>query len=77
MSERASKSLNNIAMIVGILIGVGGAVQAALLLPYRVDANEKAIHAIRIKMETDHEILVRIDQTLKDLKENQTKGNRP
>lgn len=69
------KSWERTLAFVGIIIAIGGAVQGALILPYRVEQGEKA-HAQLVtdfkvekaKSEDLHDGLIRIEEQLKSVK---------
>lgn len=62
-------SLKNISAIIGIAIGVFGALQAYAVLPFRVLTNEKKIDVLERKIESDHDLLIQISQDVKNIKE--------
>lgn len=66
------KSTERLAAIVLAIIAVGGAVQAALLLPYRIDQAEKAhkdlaveVASEKLKSDLVRESLIRIEERVK------------
>lgn len=69
MSERITKGLTNLSLIVGILIGVFGAIQSYSVLPYRVEQTEMEVRALKEQGKNDREILIRIEEQLKALRE--------
>lgn len=62
MSEAIRKRLETWAVIVAILTGLVGFFGAFVILPYRMEAAEKAITTIQTERDVDRELLVRIDE---------------
>jgi hypothetical protein len=56
--------LKKLGVILGILSAGMSLLGAYVLLPYRVDVNEKAIQALQRERNIDHELLMRIDERL-------------
>lgn len=67
MSDRLKSSISVISMVVGITIGIFGFIQAYAVLPYRVDQNEKTIRTLTIESRDNRELLIRIEERVKDL----------
>ena len=69
MSEKIQLNLTRLGLIVGIsggIIGMGG---TFIVLPYRLEAAEKRITALEEQVASSRELLVRIDENVKALKE--------
>lgn len=73
MPQKILMSLKNISAIVGIAVGVCGALQAYAVLPFRVQTNEKRIEALEKKLESDHDLLIQISQDVKYLIKERSK----
>jgi hypothetical protein len=69
MSERIQLNLTRLGLAVGIfggIIGIGG---TFVVLPYRLEAAEKRITSLEEQVASSRELLVRIDENVKALKE--------
>lgn len=62
--------LQRVGLVVGILVGMVGMFGAWFVLPYRVDAAEKKVERLEREQATMREILIRIDENVKVLKES-------
>jgi hypothetical protein len=69
MSENIRINLGRVGAAVGIIAGVAGLLGAWVLLPYRMEAAEKRIASLEQEAKTARELLVRIDENVKSLKE--------
>lgn len=66
--ERAGSLLKRAAVLGAVLtagVSLFGAVKSVVILPYRIEATEKAIGELR----GDHDLLLRIEERLKALDE--------
>ena len=68
MSDEVKLNLAKVGGIIGILAGIAGLLGAWFVLPYRVTATETEIVSLKTRMEMQHEILIRIDENVKQLK---------
>lgn len=68
MSDEVKLNLAKVGGIIGILAGIAGLLGAWFVLPYRVTATETEIISLKTRMEMQHEILIRIDENVKQLK---------
>lgn len=69
MSEKIQLNLTRIGLLVGMVggaIGIGG---TFVVLPYRLEAAEKRITSLEEQVASSRELLVRIDENVKALKE--------
>lgn len=62
MSDHTKTLLARVMAVVGILSGIAGLLGAWFVLPYRMDAAEKAIREVQSQSHTDHDLLQRIDE---------------
>ena len=62
MSDHTKTILARVMATVGILSGIAGLLGAWFVLPYRMDAAEKAIRDMQKQSSTDHDLLQRIDE---------------
>ena len=73
MSEKIQLNLTRLGLAVGIcggIIGVGG---TFVVLPYRLESAERRISALEEQVASSRELLVRIDENVKALKERVSK----
>jgi len=69
MSERVQLNLTRIGLLVGMIggaIGIGG---TFFVMPYRIEAAERRISSLEEQVASSRELLVRIDENVKALKE--------
>jgi len=67
-AERHGSIVKRLAVAAGIVtacISLFGAVKSVVILPYRIEATEKAI----LELKPDHELLLRIDERLKNVQD--------
>lgn len=69
MSDKLKTNLHAISLAIGIVIAVFALVQAWAILPYRVQQTESEVKAMKDERKSDHEILVRIEEQVKALRE--------
>lgn len=62
-------NLGRIGLVLGIVLAVAGLLGGWMLLPHRMEAAEKKIEAIETKLESQRDLLLRIDENVKSLKE--------
>lgn len=61
MSDSNKRKLEMLALLVAVISGIGAFFGAFVLLPYRMQAAEKAIEAVQTERKTDRELLIRVD----------------
>lgn len=61
--------IKKVGAIASALAGVVGLLGAWVVLPYRVQAAESKIIELQIELKATREILIRIDENVKDLKD--------
>jgi hypothetical protein len=71
MNNNESISLTRIAVMISILIGLTGLFGAWMVLPYRVGQNEVKIKVLEDNDRTQQDILIRIDENVKLMREEQ------
>lgn len=69
MSDETTKSLQRIGIVLGIITTIAAVVGAWAVLPHRMDAAERRIEILEAEAKTSHDLLVRIDENVKALKE--------
>jgi predicted cobalt transporter CbtA len=69
VSEKLKSNVAIVSAFVGILAGVFGFIQAYAVLPYRVEQIEKDTRAMKDERKTDREILIRIEEQVRALRE--------
>lgn len=62
MSETVKRRLEVMTLIIAVVSGLGAFFGAFVLLPYRMDAAEKAIVEVQGERKSDRELLVRVDE---------------
>jgi len=62
MSDHTKVIIARTAAMIGILSGLAGLFGAWVILPYRMDAAEKAIRDVQKQSGSDHDLLQRIDE---------------
>lgn len=62
MSDHTKTILARVLAVIGVLSGIAGLLGAWFVLPYRMDAAEKAIREVQKQSATDHDLLQRIDE---------------
>ena len=65
VDARVTGTLKRIGLVLGILTGGLGILGAYVTIPRRLDEAEKRIETLQHQRETDHEILVKIEERLK------------
>lgn len=77
-NENCTMTLKSYMALGGILIGIGGAVESAAILPYRVSQAEKATEILSNKVNFDHDLLIQISRDIQYVREKlQENRNRP
>lgn len=61
-------NLSKLGIVIAVLAGIAGLAGAWFVLPYRMDAAEKAISEHTSQLAAQREILIRIDENVKDLR---------
>ena len=69
MSEKVQLNLTRLGLAVGIVGGIIGIGGTFIVLPYRLEAAEKRITSLEEQVSSSRELLVRIDENVKALKE--------
>ena len=69
MSEKVQLNLTRLGLAVGLVGGIIGIGGTFVVLPYRLEAAEKRITALEEQVASSRELLVRIDENVKALKE--------
>lgn len=69
MSEKIQLNLTRLGLAVGIIGGIIGIGGTFVVLPYRLEAAEKRIGVLEEQVSSSRELLVRIDENVKALKE--------
>ena len=62
-------NLNKVAVAVAVVSGLVALAGAWFMLPYRVDAVERRTTAVEQKLDAQQQLLIRIDENVKQLKE--------
>lgn len=62
-------NLNRVGVVLGVLMGLVALAGAWLVLPYRMDLAERKIEAVEHEQRQQREILIRIDENVKQMKE--------
>lgn len=70
MSEIAKQRLELIALVVSLVLALAASAQAWFTLPYRLEQAESAIKGAVIAKEQDRELLVRIDERLRQVQQD-------
>lgn len=73
MPANLSSKIKTWAIILGIITTLFTYVQGYGVLNYRVDKSEKSIETLRMKIETDHDLLIKIYQDVQYIKERGVK----
>lgn len=73
MSDETKENISRAATILGILSTVAALAGAWFILPYRVGAAERRIEQLETEQRAARELLVRIDENVKALKERAAK----
>lgn len=68
MSDEMKIDLQQIGVAVGILAAISALFGAYVLLPHRMEAAERAIQTLEAESRVNRELLVRIDENVKELK---------
>jgi hypothetical protein len=81
MSDKTKRGIELAATVIVAVASIAGIAGAWVVLPYRVGAVEKRVEEVNTKVDAkaalaqqDHELLVRIDERLKDLQARQKRG---
>jgi hypothetical protein len=69
VSDDTEVSLKRIGLLLGIIATITSFVGAWAILPHRMNAAERRIEALESEARTSRELLVRIDENVKALKE--------
>jgi hypothetical protein len=67
MIKRNLELTGLVVAIVGGLCGIGGMVEAFLILPYEMRSMEKRVEAMEVLSKSDHDVIVRIDERVNDI----------
>lgn len=70
MSEQQKRHIETASQIAALVLAALAFGKAWFTLPYRIDQAENAIASQSISRSADHELLVRIDERLKDVQRN-------
>lgn len=71
-------NLSRIGLVVAVLAGLAGLAGAWFVLPYRMDSAEKTLDAHSAQLAQQKEILIRIDENVKDIRRSErTARNAP
>lgn len=62
MSETNKRKLEILGLVVAVLTGISAFFGTFVLLPYRMQAAEKALSDVQIERKSDRELLVRMDE---------------
>ncbi len=73
MSDETKDSIGRAATILGIISTIAALAGAWFILPYRVGAAERRIDQLETEQRQARELLVRIDENVKALKERATR----
>ncbi|HYF35527.1 MAG TPA: hypothetical protein VD994_09585 [Prosthecobacter sp.] len=73
MSEKLKNQLTVVSLIIGVTVGVLGAVQSVAVIPYRLEATEKAVAGLQSNASRDREALIRMEEQLKQISNTQQK----
>jgi len=68
MSDEVKLNLAKVGGFLGIICGLAGLLGAWFVLPYRMAAAETKLLKLEIQAEQTREILIRIDENVKQLK---------
>jgi hypothetical protein len=69
MPTRLVSTIKTWSLIIAFLSGIFGAIQAYSILPYRVEQLEKKSDITAQKVETDHDLLIKIYQDVSHIRE--------
>lgn len=64
-------NLDKMALFVAVVTGIAALAGAWVLLPYRVNLVEQRTSAVESKLDAQQQLLIRIDENVKALKEAQ------
>lgn len=70
MPEKVQLNLTRIGLVLGVCGGIIGMGGTFVVMPYKVEAAEKRIAILEEQVATNRELLVRIDENVKALKES-------
>jgi hypothetical protein len=70
MSDEVKLNLTKLGVIAAVCASVVGLLGAFFILPYRMESAELKIAALEIRIEQQSALLIRIDENVKQLKEN-------
>lgn len=73
MTDHIRLNLSKAAAVIGVVGGAAGIVATAVLMPYRMNAAEERIKNLETQVSESRELLVRIDENVKALKERAAK----
>lgn len=69
LSNEIKIDLAKLGMVAGLLVATFSLIGAWVVLPYRVAAAEAAIARVQAEQQKMNEVLIRIDENVKSLKE--------
>lgn len=74
MSEKIKTGVAAGGLILSIGLAAAGCYQAWAILPYRVDQTEREVKTMKDERKIDREILIRIEEQVKALREELQRG---
>lgn len=74
MSDSLRRQIETGAAVIGLISGVAGLLGAWFIIPYRVTAVETRMEVLSTNAARDHDILVRIEERVKQMQEESRKG---
>jgi hypothetical protein len=69
MSDEIKQGIERVGIVVGIVAALTALFGAFAVLPHRVAATERRVDTMEVEMKSARELLVRIDENVKALKE--------
>lgn len=69
MSEKLKTGVAAGGLFVALVTGISGCYKSWAVLPYRVDQNEREVKAMKEERKVDREILIRIEEQVKAIRE--------
>lgn len=76
MSDRTKSGLATLGIVFSIAVGSAGFIQAWALIPYRVQLVEAEQRTMKEERKVDREILIRIEEQVKAMREEVKKQRR-
>lgn len=89
MPPKVHSRLAEWGIVISVIAGLAGLVGAWFVIPYRVEAAEKAIEKLKAEVQSDHDVIIRLDANVIRMDSNirwimeqirtgdKTKENRP